>query len=65
MNDKGTMAIETAVIFPLFLILLTVFILLLAKSINYQRNERESLVDAILTIDSIHRKVEKAGELIE
>lgn len=65
MNKKGTLAIETAIIFPLFLILVTVFVLLLAKSINYEKKERAELIDGIRFIDSVRRKAERAGELIE
>jgi hypothetical protein len=65
MNKKGTLAIETAVIFPMFLILVTVFILLLAKSINYEKKERPELIEGIRLIDSVRRKAQRAGELIE
>ncbi|HPQ46857.1 MAG TPA: hypothetical protein PLP30_05785 [Clostridia bacterium] len=65
MNDRGTLAAETAVVFPLFLLLLVVLILALARTITYEKPEKKELTDIIYFIDSVKRKVSMLDEILE
>ncbi len=65
MNKKGSLATETAVVFPLFLILLTSLIIILAKAIVYEKPESEELIKVINIVDSIIRKASMIDEVFK
>lgn len=65
MNDKGSLAFETAVIFPMFLVLLVVLIIVLARTILYEKPETREFIDGINTVDSILRKVSIIDEVFK
>jgi hypothetical protein len=64
-NDKGSLAFETAVVFPMFLVLLLVLIIVLARTILYENPEAMEFLDGINTVDSILRKASIIDEVIK
>ncbi|MBN1623476.1 MAG: hypothetical protein JXN10_04245 [Clostridia bacterium] len=65
MNTKGSLAFETAIVFPMFLVLLVVLIIALARTILYENPEAMNFLDSINTVDSILRKVSIIDEVIK
>lgn len=64
-NTKGSLAFETAIVFPMFLVLLVVLIIALARTILYENPEAMNFLDSINTVDSILRKVSIIDEVIK
>ena len=65
LNDKGSLAAETAVVFPLFLILLVALTIVMAKTIVYEKPDGGELINGIHVVDSIIRKAAVVDEVFK
>ena len=65
MNNKGTMALETALVLPLVIVLLVVLILALAKSLSTTEPEKIALVKTVRVVDKVKRGLSLIGDVLE
>jgi|GEM_PF-3149399 len=65
MNKRGSIALETAVVFPFFLVLVVVFIFILAKAVLADIPTATEFTEGIRKIDSIIRKAHIIDEIIQ